>query len=118
MRYVRINDTIWEIVDQDERVFRVKALGDGHVYSKSKCTIGRYKLGEEISDLVNRYITISPRCSYKIYTRGQFERLSISEVNEKLKSGFRIFGAIWTKSGLKYIAVIRDAERGLELETL
>ena len=115
MRYAKMEDTIWEVVEETELVFRVKARGDGHIYSKSKRNVGRYRLAEEISDLVNRYVTISPRNGYKIYTRGQFEKLRLAEVEKKLKLGFRIFGAVWTKSGLKYVATISNVERGLEL---
>ena len=56
-KYIRTDSSIFEVVDENELVFRVKAKGNpNNIYSKSKSQTPVYKCSDKLENLINRYI--------------------------------------------------------------
>lgn len=110
MKYIRMKDGIRDITG---------FIDKGSYWQNPNCGldyIGKehiLKQADIIEELLNRYVVIN-KGHYKIYSRYQFEQLNISRIAQMLKSGFEIYGAIWTKKGLIYVTKVNEVG-GLEL---
>ena len=118
--YIRTKSSIFEVVDENDLVFRVRAKRSPiNIYSKSKCQTLVIKKSDCILDLFNRYIITKNMKSYKVCTKHQFESMSKKQVEKRLDNGFKIYGCIWTAGEygepiLKPVAIL-DKEMGLIL---
>lgn len=118
--YIRTKSSIFEVVDENDLVFHVKAKGNpNNIYSKSKCQTQVIGRSDCISKLLNRYIITKNKKSYKICTKYQFESIRRKEISKRLNNGFKIYGCIWTSGEydepvLKPVAIL-DKEMGLLL---
>jgi hypothetical protein len=106
MRYIRTKDTIFEVVEETDAVYRVKAKGNPHnIYSKSKCQTEVIKFADTVEELCDEFIGISnlTNTGYVITAR-----LAIKKLNERITFSGGIYGAIWTDKGLIYVAKMND----------
>lgn len=109
MRYFKTESTIFELVEEREHVYIVKAKNDPtKTYSKSKIQTNIIQWADDLIDLVNRIVTIYKGCHYQIYTKHQFGKKTVKEVKAMLDKGAKIYGAIWTKTGLSYATEINQ----------
>jgi hypothetical protein len=105
MRYIRTKDTIFEVIEETDAVYRVKAKGNPHnIYSKSKCQTEVVKFADTIEELIDRYVCVEPNGEHTVLPSN-----SIVSFIETI-----IYGAIWTEWGLKYVAKM-NIKGGLEL---
>ena len=115
MKYGRTLNTIFEIVDETELVYHVKAKGNPHnIYSKSKCQGEIIKIADTIQDLCDEFVVF-----YKngIITFATYDAIidDIHTFDEIKEIVDKIYGAIFTDKGLIY--VVRMNDKG-ELELL
>jgi hypothetical protein len=105
MRYIRTKDTIFEVIEETDAVYRVKAKGNPHnIYSKSKCQTEVVKFADTIESLVDRYVCVEPNGEHTVLPSNSIVCCI----------GTIIYGAIWTEWGLKYVAKM-NIKGGLEL---
>lgn len=71
------------------------------------------KYASNIEFFINRYVILY-KYRYTIYSKLQFEQLPYKKMKEILSKGVKIYGAIWTKKGLTYVAEF-DSEGELKL---
>lgn len=88
------------------------------VYKVPKLESGRYEAyvrpygfvldhSDYVDELFNRIVCVVPRGggrAYKIYSKLQFGKLEMKKLLIDLSKGFVYYGAVWTKTGLKYVA--------------
>lgn len=102
MPYLRTKDTIYEIVEETNLVYRVKAKGNpNNVYSKSKCQTQGI-VGETIEELCDQFVC---------WTYGKVSVLMDllqAKLNTKYFDYETVYGAIWTSKGLIYVAKLND----------
>lgn len=104
MRYFKTESTIFELVEEREHVYIVKAKNDPtKTYSKSKIQTNIIQWADDLIDLVNRFVVIYEKgYHYQIITKYKFGKKTTKEVKAMLDKGAKIYGAIWTKTGLSY----------------
>ena len=113
MKYIRTKWSIFEVVEETDLVYRVKAKWTPtHIYSKSKCQTEVIKQADTIEELCDEFVYVKrdintifcdlPKAEKKLYK----SKKSYWEI---------IYGAIWTDKGLIYVAKMN--EKG-ELELL
>ena len=106
-QYIRTPNEIYDLDDLyvceelNGKPYGVK--GSGFVIYRESI----WKTSEDITDLFNKYITFN-KTRYKIYDKAKFERLKQSQVMEMVKNGVLIYGCIWAKGGLKYVARLHE----------
>lgn len=108
MKYLKTKDTIFEVLEETDIIYKVRAKGNpDHSYSKSKSQTNVIALGETIEELCDKFIFVAPD-GYKgfaypsrLHTKGFYEDCTI-------------YGAIWTKSGLTYVAKMTIDNEGTE----
>lgn len=107
MRYIRTKDTIFEVVEETELVFRVRAKGNTHnVYSKSKCATDVIRYSDTIEKLCDCFVGI-----YKDEEEIEDKEISYFLSNLANENYFKeIYGAIWTDKGLIYVARYVEGE--------
>ena len=100
MKYIRTKETIFEVVDENEKVFYVKAKGNPHnTYGKSKCQ----------TNIINQADTIEELCDVLVSIRDNWHDIwNDFEDCKVLCSESEIYGAIWTDKGLIYVAKMND----------
>ena len=109
MTYIRTKDTIYEVLEEDDVCYTVRAKHDQNkIYKKSKIQTRVISQSDLLSGLVNRYIITKDKRSYKIYTKSQFESLSRTEILSRLRAGYRILGCIWTDKGLDWVMEMNE----------
>lgn len=106
-RYIRTEHNIWEVVDENDSVFRVKSKSDSsNIYSKSKCQTTVVKSADTIEELCDEFVVLDNNGKPQVY----------SPFNLKVwTTDNDLYGAIWTDKGLIYVAKMN--EKG-ELELL
>lgn len=112
MKYIRTKHTIFEVVDENEKVYYVRAKSDPtSIYSKSKCQTDIVKEGETIEELCDEFVVVVGKATkgYIVFNQclNSFEK--VVSLNQKAKQEETlIYGAIWTHNGLKYVAKLND----------
>ena len=115
MKYIRTKDTIFKVVDETDLVYRVKAKGNPHhIYSKSKISIYNVVEGNTIEELCDEFVFLSEKNTYIDMTHRFCDIPFMIRDYDDIKNP-NIYGAIWTDTGLKYVAKMN--EKG-ELELL
>lgn len=117
MKFLRTEDTVFEVVEETELVYRVKAKGNPHnIYSKSKKNTTVIKIGDTITDVCDEFII-----KYKDEPKPRIQDLEamVDILNENnitvpdhiawLKKAYEdeleyIYLGIWTRNGLRYVA--------------
>lgn len=108
MKYIRTEHNIFEVVEETDLIYRVKAKSNPNkIYSKSKCQTRIVKYGFDIESVCDEFIFVSDkwviehRCHYNLknaITLCQKDGLPITEIK----------GAIWTDKGLIYVAKLNE----------
>ena len=107
MKYIRTKWTIFEVVEENDVVYKVKAKGKpNHIYSKSKCQTDVIKEADTIEELCDEFVCLENKM--------MFIHLETITSSCNLKH-LTVFGAIWTDKGLIYAAKMNEKE---ELELL
>ena len=108
MKYIRTKHTIFEVVDENENVYYVRAKSDREsVYAKSKRNTDIITEGNSIEELCDEFVVIRTDKKYE----GMSEILDVAFLNffEKYNDkDKKLFGAIWTYNGLKYVAKLNN----------
>ena len=103
MKYIRTPFTIFEVVEETDIIYRVKAKGDPHnIYSKSKCRTDVVKSADTIEELCDKFVYIGNDGNF-IDSHVVPHTLYMIK-NENVK----VYGAIWTNKGLIYVAKMND----------
>ena len=115
MKYIRTKVRIYEIVDENERVYKIKAKSiPDLVYSKSKSQCDGAAIGDTIEKLCDQFVFIDDFYLHEHRVCHSFENaIALSKKHNVDIKTFR--GAIWTDKGLIYVAKMN--EKG-ELELL
>lgn len=115
MKYIRTETNIFEVVGENEKVYKVKAVKHKNlIYSKSKIQTNVIKQADTIEELCDAWIIIpigvncNPNCN-------PFVRYIKEDISHFINDSHIIYGAIWTDKGLIYVAKMN--EKG-ELELL
>lgn len=105
MRYVRTEEGF--IIDTQNTLPYM--LGDGYIDFNSW---GMFKIRSEAD-------TIEELCDYFVdYYEREDSHIISNEEPYRLMYGHEIYGAIWTKWGLKYVAKLKDGKGKWEFELL
>ena len=127
MKYIRTRENIFEVIEETDLVYRVKAKGNpNNIYSKSKCQTDVVKSGNTIEELCDEFVALLfddetlYECSLGYYTeifkaRTHCIQSLIKNYDINMISVRDVYGAIWTDKGLIYVAKMN--EKG-ELELL
>ena len=121
MKYIRTKWSIFEVVEETDLVYRVKAKWTPtHIYSKSKCQTEVIKQADTIEELCDEFVIFNPTIEQKEYLVKWLGKDKIKYKTGQQQEGFitpyeTLYGAIWTDWGLKYVAKMN--EKG-ELELL
>ena len=60
MKFIRTKTNIFEVVDENDLVYRVKAKGNpNNIYSKSKCQTSVIKQGFTVEELCDKFIVVN-----------------------------------------------------------
>ena len=109
MRYIKTDTNIFEVVDQNEKVFYVKSINNKHkIYSKSKCNTIVLEQSDYIEKLCDIFIAINQNYEKHLYD------LLPDKTTISLNNYQQIYGAIWINTGLKYVAQL-NSEGDLQL---
>ena len=111
MKYIRTETNIFEVVGENEKVYKIKAIKHKNlIYSKSKIQTNVIKEASTIEELCDEWviIPIGPICN-------PFVRNIKDNISHFINDSHTIYGAIWTDKGLIYVAKMN--EKG-ELELL
>lgn len=101
MNYLRTKDTVYQVVDQNNLVYRVKGKKDPlNIYSKSKKNTEIIASSDTIEELCDAYVVI--RQGQKPLVLQNNATYSVSFNNTT------IYGAIWTDKGLIYVAKMNE----------
>lgn len=107
MKYIRTKDWdgIWEVVEETDLVYRVKARGEPHhVYSKSKCQTQVIAQSDTIEELCDEFVFID----IGVFRTNRYIYKSLREAESKDFLYDKCYGAIWTEKGLIYVAKMND----------
>lgn len=105
--FIRTQYNIFEVVEETNLVYRVKAKSDpNNIYSKSKCQGEVIAKADTIEELCNEFVVIDKidKRNYIINPLQTTEK----EISVFLMDGAIIYGAIWTDKGLIYVAKMND----------
>ena len=119
-KYIKTKTTIFEVVGENELVYKVKAKGNpNNIYTKSKCQGDILKEDMYLDNLINRYIAVGPRHK-KIISKYQFQKMHLSEIKSGIEAGIRYFGCIWTldEVGAPTLKAVTEVNKEGELELL
>ena len=108
--YIRTKSSIFEVVDENNLVYRVKAKGNpNNIYSKSKCQTNVIKQGFTIEELCDKFIVVNKynntKHTYnfnKLHKRIEKNKTymddhdSFNDRLEYLLTYNKVYGAIWT----------------------
>lgn len=107
MRYIRTPFSIFEVVEETDTVYRVKAKWTpSHTYSKSKRQTEVIKSANTIEELCDEIVEIIDGKAQVVYADISFNDLAIAKLRDK--NNAIVYGAIWTDKGLIYVAKIND----------
>ena len=104
MKYIRTKHTIFEVVDENEKVYLVCAKSDPtSIYSKSKCQTDIIKEGETIEELCDLFVVYEDLHRWEI-------KVSFAQMKKEYPydEHYNMFGAIWTDKGLIYVAKMNE----------
>lgn len=111
--YIRTDTNIFEVVDENEKVYQViPASRDcDKVYSKSKLATNVIKSGKTIEELcdervLTRYFDETKYTHHEVLPIANWDFMAKS-VAARLENGItdcNYYGAIWTSKELKYVA--------------
>jgi hypothetical protein len=105
MRYIRTKDTIFEVVEETDTIYRVKAKGNPHnIYSKSKCQTEVVRFADTIEELLDERVIIDA-LGYHIIVKTDLEEIYWKQHDVEC---VKCYGAIWTDKGLIYVAKMND----------
>lgn len=107
-KFIRTKDTIFEVVEETDIVYRVKAKRNpNNIYAKSKCQTIVLKEANKLKDLCDTFVFYFKSNSCLLVDN--YERaLEILKANYEDKGDFVFRGAIWTSKGLIYVAKMND----------
>lgn len=109
MKYIKLETNIFEVVDQNEKVFYVRSVSNKHnIYSKSKCNTIILDQSDSLEQLCDLFVAINSNGQKDLYT------LLPDKTIISLNNYQQIYGAIWITTGLKYVAQL-NSEGFLEL---
>ena len=101
MKYIRTKDTIFEVVEETDLVYRVKAKGNpNNIYSKSKINTMVVASDDHLYNLCDRFVIASHNSTYYEIT----DDLEYAEYFVDCEYETKIYGAIFTNKGLIYVA--------------
>lgn len=117
--YIKTKDNIFEVVDETELVYIVRAKGNpNNTYSKSKRATDVIKRGNTVRELCDEFVQICPTHRHFVFqtyrkilmnVEAKYYRdtnLSMKQkFCKKISEGYVYYGSIWTDSGLKYVAI-------------
>ena len=111
MKYIRTEQTIFEVIEETNLVYRVRAKNKKNIYSKSKCQTTVNGSADTIEELCDEFVQEYPQAS----GIGHLQTRGFNEAKSWNICDFKVYGAIWTDKGLIYVAKMN--EKG-ELELL
>ena len=98
MKYIRTPLGIWEVIEETDTIYCVRAKGNpNHIYNKSKCQTNVIKSADTIEELCDEFVF------EETYPSGLKRHI----ITEDVCVGTQ-FGAIWTDKGLIYVAKMND----------
>ena len=100
-KYIRTATNVFEVINEKEKVYQVIGASRirTHIYSKSKCQTNIIKSADRIEDVIDCIIGVNDGVHSELMCP---PRECVAFWNEG------IYGAIWTKRGLKYIAKLNE----------
>ena len=111
--YIRTDTNVFEVVDENEKVYRVLPVcrDSDKVYSKSKVATNVIKSGKTIEELcdervLTRYFDETKYTHHEVLPKANWDFMGKS-VAARLENGItdvNYYGAIWTSKELKYVA--------------
>lgn len=108
MKFLRTKTTIFEVVEENKNVYRVKSKKDpNNIYSKSKSDSDIIRTANTIKELCDEFVV-----AYEDGARIVYGDLEWAKTKAKASLEFGnksvIYGAIWTDKGLIYVARMND----------
>ena len=108
-KFIRTKDTIFEVVEETDIVYRVKAKSNpNNIYAKSKCQTIVLEEANELKDLCDEFV-VKIKTGYLIT---YYDKKLLTQ--DAIKNGADVYGAIWTNKGLIFVARMNN-EGVLEL---
>ena len=107
MSYIRTKYNIFEVVEETDIVYRVRAKGNpNNIYSKSKCQTDVISQAESIEELCDEKVGTFEDKSQKPYI---YKQTTWDDLKKDWKQYHNnLYGAIWTEKGLIYVAKMND----------
>jgi len=108
-RYVRTKDRVGKIAEPTEDCPIVEdehwlGLTYGLIHKDTEPIIARANTLEELCDVVVETKGTTEEFKHYIYEGERFEKLKSKIIDDIRTQGFRVYFAIWTEWGLKYVA--------------
>lgn len=111
MKFLRTKTTIFEVVEENERVYRVKSKKDpSNIYSKSKSDSDIVKTADTIKELCDEFYIDYGKTRFPYSTYRQHERYAgwgdlIRYLRTIHFAGYDgVYGYIWSGNELKLVA--------------
>lgn len=113
MKFLRTKTTIFEVVEESERVYRVKSKKDpSNIYSKSKSDSDIIRTADTIEELCDEIVLIENGNEHNIvYLQEAYDR--IDEYHEQGNYEPRLIGRIKVGLDKKAVAEWKENEQGL-----
>lgn len=105
--YIRVKETIFEVVGENTKTLIVRAKGNpNHLYNKSRIQTEILQQADTIEELCDEYCLKGSDGTRLVYNRSDFADL---KKNILSNNGWtEIYGAIWTPKGLIYVAKMNE----------
>ena len=104
MKYIRTENTIFEVISETELVYLVVAKNKKNHYSKSKCQTNVIDSADTIEELCDDFVSVWKHGFMPI---GEIVPLCYIKDKYNYDAEF-IYGGIWTNKGLIYVAKLND----------
>ena len=113
MKFIRTENNIFEVVGENELVYRVRAKNNPeNIYSKSKCRTDVVKQADTIEELCDLFV-IKGRTFHVV-----LEKTALGTLlkNYETEPDIIILGAIWASKGLIYVAKMKGISHNGEID--
>ena len=107
-KFIRTKDTIFEVVEETDIVYRVKAKSNpNNIYAKSKCQTIVLKEAKSIKKLLDGIVMTHKNGGVKmLYTKEQIDKAI--RTHENHLEDYIIYGLIWTPKGLIFVSKLEE----------
>ena len=109
MKFIRTDKNIFEVIDENAKVYYVKAKKDSNkVYSKSKNQTLVFKSSNYIDELCDLFVCETNTTKGVIRETNKHPQFDSKYPESEYYLGTKIYGGIWTTEGLKYVAQMNE----------